>query len=112
MTPDLWSVSNDLIELKRRLLALLNDSRAAIPTERACERGWPREVRIESLSSLEVEAEQIRAVVGVAFVECFGTGCSEHYSTTPRWAECRVVVEKATGNIAYQLIESENAPEF
>jgi hypothetical protein len=102
----------DVADLDGEILRALNANANWLPTQKACERGWPREVVVDRVRELRIDADGIAATVDVSFTECFGTGCSETFAETPRWMECRFRISRPTGCGTIEAIDREPAEEF
>lgn len=102
----------DTSRLETELLRALNSNPNAIPTQKACERGWPREVKVVRVRELRVDVNGISATVDISFTECFGTGCSETFAETPRRMECQLSISRPSGNATLSLVEGEVIDEF
>lgn len=102
----------DMNRLEGEILLTLSANVNWLPTQEACERGWPREVTVDRVRELRADAEGITATVDVSFTECFGTGCSETFAETPRWMECRLNISRPKGLGTIEAIDREPAEEF
>jgi hypothetical protein len=90
------------------------DRQPVLPTETACiAGGWPTDESIE-INEILNEGETTDAVfadVSVFFQESTNPSCGGVLKSLPHLIDCRVMIDKKTGNAVVEAIENDDPPE-